>query len=62
MINMLVTFHNAIIIHNNYSSRWSKVVDVTNEKVKGLRQGKLRILEIIEAGMQLIIRGFRRKK
>ena len=46
MIKVLVKFCNKMIKFNNYPERWSKVVDVVTEKVKGPRKKKLRVLKL----------------
>ena len=58
IVRTLVTFYNAIIKCNYCPSRCSKVVDMMIEKGKGPRLGKLRMLEMIEVDMQLIMRVF----
>ena len=56
MVDVLVKFCNVIIKHNHNPRRWLKVVDVVIEKGKGPRIDKLRILEMIEANLQLVMR------
>ena len=53
---MLVKCYIILIKCNHYPSRWLKVVDVMLEKGKGARLKKLRILEMIEADLQLVMR------
>ena len=56
IVEVLVKFYNVIIKCNHYLRRWLKFVDVMLEKVKGPRLKKLRMLQIIEADLQLVIR------
>jgi hypothetical protein len=58
VVAVLVKFYNIVIKYNHYPSRWLKVVDVMLEKGKGPRLKKLRILEMIEADLQLVMRVF----
>ena len=44
-----------MIKYNHYPKRWLNVVDVMLEKGKRLRLKKLRMLEMIEAGFQLVM-------
>ena len=41
-----------------YLERWLKVLDVVIEKVKGLLLGKIRIMQLIKADLQLKMRIF----
>ena len=56
VVAVLVNFYNIVIKYNHYPSRWLKVVDVMLEKGKGPRLKKSRILEMIEADLQLVMR------
>ena len=47
-----------MIKHNYFPSRWLDVLDVTIEKVKGSKTNKLRVIQIIEADLQLLMRIF----
>ena len=58
MAKVLVKFCNIIIKFNHCPIIWSKAVDVMIEKGKGPRLGKMRMLGMIEAYMQLIKRVF----
>ena len=56
IVEALVQFYNNIIKCNDYPKIWLKVADVMIEKRKGPRLKKLRTLEMIEAGLQLVMR------
>ena len=58
MVHMLVKRYDAIIKFNHYPERWLKKIDVIIEKGKGPRIKKIRILEMIEVGVQQIMRIF----
>ena len=58
MIALLVNYYNLIIKHCFYPSRWMKILDIVIEKGKELILGKLRIIQLIEADLQLLIRIF----
>ena len=55
MVEILVQFHNVTIKCNHHQMRWLKFVDVVIEKGKGPRINKLRMLEMIEADLQLVM-------
>ena len=44
--------------HKNHPKRWLDVADETLEKDKGQKINRLRILELIEAEMQLLTKMF----
>ena len=56
IVEVLVKFYNGFIKHNNYPRRQLKVVDLMLEKGKGPRLKKLRMLEMIEVDLQLVMR------
>ena len=56
MIEVLVQFYNAIMKHNHCPRRWLKVIGTMIENGKGHRLKKLRMLEMIEADLQLVMR------
>ena len=58
MAKVVARFYNEMIKHNYFPSRWLDVLDVTIEKVKGSKTNKLRVIQIIEADLQLLIRIF----
>ena len=60
MVKVLVTFYNVIIKHNHFLTRWLVVLDVIIEKGNGNKINKLRVMQIIEADLQLIMRIFLR--
>ena len=53
---VLVKFYNIVTKHNHYPSRWLTVACVMLEKGKGPGLKKLRILEMIEICLQLVMR------
>jgi len=55
---LLVKYYNAIIIKEFYSLRWLKTLNIILEKGKGPVLGKLRMIQLIEADFQLIMRIF----
>ena len=58
MTDMLIDYHNLIIKNKYYPERWSKVVDGMMEKGKGQFLGKSRVIQLIEADFQSIMRIF----
>ena len=58
MTTLLVQYYNLIIQKQYYPTRWLKTLDVTIEKGKGLVIRKLRIIKLIEADLQILIRIF----
>ena len=56
MVKVLVRFYNVIMKHNHFPSRWLCVPCVMIEKGKGNKINKLRVTQIIEADLQLIMR------
>ena len=55
MVKVLVRFYNAMIKHYYFSSRWLDVLDVMVEKGKGNKINKLRVIQIIEADLQVLM-------
>ena len=55
MVKVLVRFYNIITKHNQFPSRWLDALDVMIEKGKSNKINKLRVMQIIEADLQLII-------
>ena len=55
---MLVDYYNIIIKNNFHPTRWLDILDLILEKGKGPLLGKLRIIQLLEADLQLIIRLF----
>ena len=62
MIKLIVNFYNHIICNNYYSERQLKIVNIILEKGKELVLGKLHIIQLIEADLQLLICIFMRKR
>ena len=58
MTDALIKFCNLIIKHNNYPERWLKSASLRIEKHKGPRLDKPRVIQLIEADSQLIMRIF----
>ena len=58
IIKNLARFFNAIIKHNQIPARWLDVLDAMIEKGKGNKINKLRVMKIIEADLQLLMRMF----
>ena len=58
MVKSLVKFYNTIIKFNHCPSRRFKVVDIVIEKVKGNITNKFKLMQIIQAYLQLFIRVF----
>ena len=56
IVEVLVKFYNIFIKHNHCPRRWLNVADFMLEKVKGSRLKKLRMLETIDACLQLVMR------
>ena len=55
-MDMLIMFYNLAIAKGIVLNRWRYVLDTMLDKGKGLVLGKLRIIELIEGDLQLIIR------
>ena len=55
MIDILIEFYNMIVKCNFYPSRWLDILDVILDKGKGLIVGKLRMIQLIEADLQLLM-------
>ena len=62
MTTVLVHLHNATLKHKHYPKRWLDVLDVMIEKGKGSRINKLRVIQIVEADLQLLMRTFLLRK
>ena len=60
MVKVLVKFCNVIIKHNHFLTRWLDVLDVMIEKGNGNKINEIRVMQIIEADLQLIMRIFLR--
>ena len=60
IVEVFVQFCDVITKHNHYPRHLLKVVDIVIEKGKGPRMSKLRMLEMIEADLQLVMRFFRK--
>jgi len=58
MMNFLVRYYNATLRHQNYPDRWLDVLDVMLEKGKGNVVNELRVMQIIEAYLQSLMRTF----
>ena len=56
MTNVLVRFYNIIIENEYFPQRWLNMLDVMISKAKGMFLGKLRIITLIEADLQCIMR------
>ena len=55
MNKILLIFYNTIFKRGIYPKRWLKVLDIIFEKGKGLILGKLRMIQLIEANLQLMM-------
>ena len=55
-MDMLLMFYNLTISKGIVLNRWRSVLDTMLDKGKGPVLGKLRIIELIEGDLQLIIR------
>ena len=55
---MLLKFYNTVIKNEYRLDRWNNIVEVILEKGKGPLINKLRIIQLIKANFQLIIRIF----
>ena len=55
-MQMLITFYNLVIKNGIVLERWRNMIDTMIEKGKGPYIEKLRIIELIEGDLQLIIR------
>ena len=53
---LLVKFYNVLMQNVMYVQRWIRTLDVIIEKGKGPVLGKLRITQLIEADLQLLMR------
>ena len=58
MAKVLVRFYNIIKKRNHFPSRWLDALDMMIEKGKGNKTNKLRVTQMIEADLQLIMRIF----
>ena len=58
MTNLLVKYYNVIIAVQIFPARWLKTPAVMIEKGKGPVLGKVRIIQLIEADLQLLMRIF----
>jgi len=56
MPNILVSFYNLIIKRGYFPRRWLNILDVMIGKGKGMLLGKLRIITLIEADLQYVMR------
>ena len=52
---ILINYYNLTIKHDFYPTWWLKVLDIMIEKGKGPVIGKLRIIQLIEADLQMIM-------
>ena len=55
-LEILILFYNLVIIKGIVLDRWRNTIDAMLDKGKGPLLGKLRIIELIEGDLQLIIR------
>ena len=55
-MNVLILFYNLVIQKGIVLERWRNVLDVMLEKGKGPILGKMRIIELIEGDLQIIVR------
>ena len=53
---LLFRFYNVLIKRKYFILRWIKILDIIMEKGKGLILGKLRIIQLIEVDLQLLMR------
>ena len=53
---LLIKFYNIILEKVMYLEKWAKILDMIIEKGKGPILGKLKIMQLIEAEIQLIMR------
>ena len=58
MIAVLVRFYNLLLRNEYYPKRWLDILDVMIGKGKGMVLGKLRIITLIEADLQYVMRIF----
>ena len=58
MTEVLVRFYNTLLKNGYFLQRWVDILDVMIEKDKGLVLGKLRIITLIEADLQFVMRIF----
>ena len=58
MTEVLVRFYNILIRNEYYPKRWLNILDVMIGKGKGMVLGKLRIITLIEADLQYLMRIF----
>ena len=56
MTNILVGFHNLIIKNGYFPRKWLNILDSMIGKGKGMTLGKLRIIALIEADWQHVMR------
>ena len=52
----MIKFYNIILEKVMYLEKWAKILDMIIEKGKGPILGKLKIMQLIEAEIQLIMR------
>ena len=58
LISILVKYYNTIMQKEFYPEYWLQVLDVMLDKDKGPIIGKLRMIQLIEADLQLLMRIF----
>ena len=58
MTNVLIRFYNLLLRNGYFPKRWLDILDIMIGKGKGLVLGKLRIITLIEADLQYIMRIF----
>ena len=56
MTEILVAYYNILLSKGYYPKRWLKILDAMLGKGKGIVLGKLRIIMLIEADLQYIMR------
>ena len=56
MTDLLVSYYNLITKNGHFPKRWLDILDVMIEKGKGMVSGKLRVISLIEEGLQHIMR------
>ena len=64
IMNLLVQYYNMIIQHKLIPRRWIDVLDIILDKGKGPVLRKLRIIQLIEADLQILMHifvGYRNK-
>ena len=55
MTKLLVKFYDSILKHEYHPNRWLDALDVMLEKGKGNTINKLRVMQITEADLQLMM-------